>query len=128
MIRQYTQHLRKRTKLASQQMHHKDPGKQHSVTTLWLLCLITAAALSEAAVWPPLARDIGTTETDTCGVAICFAIDESGSVGSDNFAKSKKFIIDLIDAVSDVATGAHWVTGGSGTDSSRITRDQCSHL
>lgn len=76
-------------------------------STAWLslMVMVLLVPVSTAAALPPLSRDVGSTETDTCGVAICFAIDESGSIGSTNFAKSKEFVIDVIDGVSGVASG-----------------------
>lgn len=42
---------------------------------------------------------------NTCGVAICFAIDESGSIGSADFPKTTRFVRDVIRGVSEIATG-----------------------
>lgn len=69
---------------------------------LWL-CICTLAVAQPAEI-PPLSSLLGAT--DSCGIAVCFAIDASGSIGSTNFQKSKLFVVNVIDGVSTIATGA----------------------
>lgn len=81
----------KRQRMADHNMATPTPHK----TALWVLLVIVAACHSAAQ----------PRETNTCGIAVCFAIDKSGSIGTSNFPKTQQFIIDVIDGVSEVADG-----------------------
>lgn len=65
------------------------------------MLLIVALALSLGSLQVSSAQSTG----NTCGVAICFAIDKSASIGAANFPKAQEFVVDVINGVSDIATG-----------------------
>ena len=48
-----------------------------------------------------------TLHTDTCVADIVFVVDESGSVGENNYDNLKEFIIEVISRLSPSALGHH---------------------
>lgn len=65
------------------------------------MLLLVVIALLLGSLQVSIAQSAG----NTCGVAICFAIDESGSIGSADFPKATRFVRDVITGVSEIATG-----------------------
>ncbi|KAF8058310.1 drkD [Scenedesmus sp. PABB004] len=66
-----------------------------------------------------LACCAAAVRAQTCGVAICVTIDESGSIGSTNFVKVKNFVVDLFNRTSAVANSCF--NKDSGSDAGILT-------
>ncbi|KAF8062665.1 LEC14B protein [Scenedesmus sp. PABB004] len=55
-----------------------------------------------------------------CGVAICFVIDASGSIGSTGFAQAKQFVVDVMNQTSAVADTEQFGASAFGTSAAPV--------